>query len=58
VGTKSLTNASLDRIDPQKGYEPANVQLVCVVLNSFRNNVPVEDFVGWCRKVVDHAEKT
>jgi len=58
VGTKTPTNASLDRIDPKKGYTPANVQLVCAVLNSFRNNIPVEDFVGWCRKVAEHAEKT
>lgn len=58
VGNKNHTNASLDRIDPRKGYEHTNVQLVCAVLNSFRNSVSVEDFVGWCRKVTQYAEKT
>jgi hypothetical protein len=58
LGFKNPTNASLDRINPQKGYEPTNVQLVCAVLNSFRSNTPVEEFVDWCRKVATHAEKT
>lgn len=58
VGTKNPTNASLDRINPAGGYTPANVQLVCAVLNSFRSNTPAEEFVDWCRKVAAHAEKT
>lgn len=55
VGTKTPTNASLDRKDPSAGYSPDNVQLVCAVLNSFRNNVPIPDFVAWCKKVAAHA---
>ena len=58
VGNKTATNASLDRKNPDAGYHPDNVQLVCAVLNSFRNNVPLPDFVDWCKKVADHAQKT
>lgn len=57
-GSKTPTNASLDRKDPSGGYEPSNIHLVCAVLNSFRNNVPLDEFVTWCKKVADHAEKT
>ena len=57
-GVKTPTNASLDRINPGLSYEPDNVQLVCAVLNSFRVDTSVEDFVRWCKKVAEHAEKT
>lgn len=56
-GVSTRTNASLDRIDPGRGYEPANVQLVCAVLNSFRNSTPLEEFKDWCRKVAAYGEK-
>lgn len=57
-GVVSPTNASLDRINPKGSYTPNNVQLVCVVLNSFRNDTPLTDFIQWCKKVAAHAEKT
>jgi len=57
-GTKTRTNASLDRIDPKLGYVPSNVQLVCVVLNVWRSDTPLAEYIDWCRKVVEHAEKT
>lgn len=56
-GVKNPTNASLDRIHPAKGYSPSNVQLVCAVLNCFRNNTPVDDYINWCRKVVEYADQ-
>lgn len=55
VGTKTPTNASIDRIDPKGGYEPQNVQLVCAAINYFRLNTSIDDFVSWCRKVADFA---
>lgn len=54
-GEATLTNASLDRIDPKGSYAPDNVQLICVVLNSFRNDTPLNEFVGWCKKVAAYA---
>lgn len=53
-GVVTPTNASLDRINPKGPYTPDNVQLVCAVLNSFRNDTPLADFVGWCKKVVEY----
>jgi hypothetical protein len=57
-GVVTSTNASLDKLDPDKGYILNNVQLVCRVLNSFRNNTPLDEYIEWCRKVVRHDEKT
>ena len=57
-GSRTRTNASLDRKDINGGYAPSNIQLVCSVLNSFRNNTPLDEFVGWCKKVADYDEKT
>ena len=54
-GVVSKTNASIDRIDPKGPYTVDNIQLVCAVLNKFRVDTPVDEFIDWCRKVVDHA---
>jgi hypothetical protein len=55
VGTRTKTNASLDRIQAGGEYTIDNVQFVCAVINQLRMNMSVEEFVEWCRKVVDHA---
>lgn len=54
-GVVSKTNASIDRIDPKGVYTLDNVQLVCAVLNKFRIDTPLDEFIDWCRKVADHA---
>lgn len=54
-GVVSKTNASIDRIDPKGAYTLDNVQLVCAVLNKFRIDTPLDEFIGWCRKVTEHA---
>jgi hypothetical protein len=54
-GVVSKTNASIDRIDPKGAYTPNNVQLVCSVLNKFRIDTPLDEFIDWCRKVANHA---
>ena len=54
-GVVSKTNASIDRIDPKGPYTVENVQLVCAVLNKFRIDTPLDEFVSWCRKVAKHA---
>jgi hypothetical protein len=54
-GVRCKTNASLDQIEPKAGYTKDNVQLVCAAVNSFRNDLCVEEFINWCRKVVTHA---
>lgn len=54
-GAKCLTNASIDRINPKGAYSEDNIQLVCVALNIFRVDMPVAEFVDWCKKVSDYA---
>jgi hypothetical protein len=54
-GNISKTNASIDRIDPKGPYTKENIQLVCAVINKFRIDTPLEEFIDWCRKVANHA---
>lgn len=54
-GVVCKTNASIDRIDPKGPYTKENVQLVCAIVNKFRIDTPVNEFIDWCRKVADHA---
>lgn len=56
-GKKCHTNASIDRISAGKEYSQNNIQLVCSILNSFRNNASINEFVNWCKFVVDHNQK-
>lgn len=55
VGTVFKTNASLDRIDAGGPYVISNVQLVCRAVNSFRNNTNLNEFIWWCKQVVNNA---
>ena len=32
--------------------------MVCVALNRWRADTSVPDFVNWCRKVVEHDDRT
>lgn len=49
----TLTNISIDRIDPKGEYVPGNVQLVCWVINVMRRDLDPDEFVDWCTKVVE-----
>ena len=51
----SLTTASIDRIDPSKGYTQGNIQWVHKKVNVMRNVMAPEEFISWCQKVVDYS---
>lgn len=54
-GVVCKTNASIDRIDPKGQYVEDNIHLVCAVVNKFRVDTPLNEFISWCRKVANHA---
>lgn len=49
-----LSDASLDRIDSNKGYIYGNVQLVLAKVNIMKNDMPQEDFIKACGEVWNH----
>lgn len=51
---KKENSASLDRIDSSKGYVEGNVQWVHKYLNSMKWDLSMEEFLEWCKKVVNH----
>lgn len=56
-GVNFHTNVSVDRIIPGGPYSEDNIQLVCKAVNFWRGNLTVTEFVDWCRKVVNHADR-
>lgn len=56
-GKRFPTNASVDRIVAGGAYTADNIQLVCRAVNMWRSDLPVSDFVEWCRAVVAHHDK-
>jgi len=56
-GKRYWTNASLDRIDGSRGYEPDNVQLVCIAVNLSRGGLTVDEYVKWCKLVAKYNEE-
>ena len=48
---KKLTNASLDRIDSDKGYIKGNVQFVALGINFAKNNFSDEDLLAFIREI-------
>ena len=51
-GVNCPTNASVDRVVAGGPYTADNIQMVCRVLNAWRSDTTVNDFVEWCRLVV------
>jgi hypothetical protein len=49
----SGASASVDRVDPTKGYEEGNVVLCCKAINLMKGNFSVTTFVELCRAVVE-----
>ena len=45
------THISIDRIDSSVGYEENNVHLVCRIVNIMKNNLTVNEFIGWCKLI-------
>lgn len=56
-GTRSKTNASIDRIEAGGPYSPNNIQLVCRAVNSFRNDININEYIWWCKKVAEKAKE-
>lgn len=52
-----LTTASLDRIDSNKGYTLDNIQWVHKTVNLLKMQLAEKDFIEWCQKVVNWANK-
>lgn len=48
-------NASIDRIDQERGYEPGNVQLVCYRINILRHTLPIDMFYWWTKTIYEHS---
>jgi hypothetical protein len=53
-GERCWTNASLDRIEAGGLYTKDNVQLVCTSLNMWRGDLPLDQFIWWCKKVAEN----
>jgi hypothetical protein len=51
-GIKFKTNASIDRINSDLGYNIDNIQLVCSVVNILKSNLTNHEYIRWCKKVV------
>jgi hypothetical protein len=55
-GVNCPTNASVDRIIAGGPYTEDNIQMVCRALNAWRSDTSIEDFVEWCRRVVNYND--
>ncbi len=49
------TNASIDRINPKKGYVKKNVRWVCFLINILKQEMNDFEFKGFCKKLVKHG---
>ena len=49
-------NASLDRIDPSKGYEVENVQWVHKIVNVIKWDMDENELIYWSRKIAEYSK--
>jgi hypothetical protein len=54
VNAKQDGNASLDRIDSNKGYIVGNVQWVDKNINAMKSDLSEDDFIRFCSFVTKH----
>jgi hypothetical protein len=55
VKHKREQTASLDRIDSTKGYVKGNVQWVHKTVNFMKQQSDQNDFIVWCKRIVERA---
>ncbi len=55
---KGESNASVDRIDSDKGYEIGNIQWVYKPINIMKNGLSDPDFKDLCYKVTDFTRQS
>lgn len=55
--SRSVGDASLDRIDSSLGYVDGNVQWVHKDVNMAKKSLSDSDFIAMCREVVKHADR-
>lgn len=48
-----MTNASIDRLDPDGNYDLDNIRLVCTGVNVMRMRLTDEDLVYWCKAIAE-----
>ena len=53
---KVLTNISIDRINSKKNYEYGNIQFICHVVNSMKNNMEDNELINWCESIVNNND--
>ena len=46
-----LKNASLDRVDNDKGYTRKNIRLVCLSVNKMRGSLTESEFHWWIKQI-------
>ena len=46
-------NASIDRVNPDKGYTPQNIQLVAYRVNIMRHTLSMDMFWWWVKNIHD-----
>jgi len=49
-----LTNASLDRIDPNKHYSQDNIRITTWAFNMLRNVMTDDELLDHCRSIIDN----
>lgn len=47
-------NISVDRVDSDGHYTPDNIQLVCNIVNKMKWDLNQDDFLFFCRKIVEY----
>jgi len=57
-GWQVPTNASLDKIDPSKGYIEGNVRLVCWQANSMKGQLTDEELIIFCKLIFYKSENS
>ena len=57
-GVISLTNASIDRINPGSEYTKENIRLVCRIVNIMKWNMSDEELFIWCQRILDGKKTT
>ena len=53
---RTLTNVSVDQINPHKGYVIGNVQLVCMAVNQMKSDLSMEELYMFCEAILKNKK--
>lgn len=54
---RTITNVSIDQINPKEGYTIGNIQLVCMAVNQMKSDLSMKELHMFCKAILENKDQ-